>query len=62
MGPHRKHPDHDVDPRGSFFSSLLGRRVRITPLDQFHRAGGSAACLVAPVVDYSTAQRARKAA
>lgn len=28
---------------------LLGRRVVYTPLDEFHRAGGSASCLLAPI-------------
>lgn len=33
----------------------LGRRVLYTPLDEFQRAGGSAACLLAPI--YDVAQR-----
>jgi N-dimethylarginine dimethylaminohydrolase len=31
-----------------------GKRVVYTPLDEFHRAGGSAACLLAPVYDAQT--------
>jgi N-dimethylarginine dimethylaminohydrolase len=32
----------------------LGRRVVVSALDEFHRAGGSAACLLAPVHDHAT--------
>jgi N-dimethylarginine dimethylaminohydrolase len=32
----------------------LGKRIVYTPLDEFHRAGGSAACLLAPVLDHAT--------
>jgi N-dimethylarginine dimethylaminohydrolase len=31
--------------------AACGKRVVYTPLDEFHRAGGSAACLLAPVYD-----------
>jgi N-dimethylarginine dimethylaminohydrolase len=31
--------------------SARGKRVIVTPLDEFQRAGGSAACLLAPVHD-----------
>jgi N-dimethylarginine dimethylaminohydrolase len=34
--------------------SACGKRVAYTPLDEFHRAGGSAACLLAPVYDAQT--------
>ncbi|HUS27402.1 MAG TPA: arginine deiminase-related protein [Kofleriaceae bacterium] len=34
--------------------SSLGRRTVYTPLDEFHRAGGSAACLLAPIYDQPT--------
>ncbi len=29
----------------------LGKQVIVMPLDEFHRAGGSAACLLAPILD-----------
>ena len=32
-----------------------GKRVVYTPLDEFQRAGGSAACLLAPVYTVATA-------
>lgn len=32
----------------------LGLRTVYTPLDEFHRAGGSAACLLAPILDHAT--------
>ena len=32
--------------------NALGKRVLYTPLDEFHRAGGSVACLLAPVHDH----------
>jgi N-dimethylarginine dimethylaminohydrolase len=34
--------------------TACGKRVVYTPLDEFHRAGGSAACLLAPVYDAQT--------
>jgi N-dimethylarginine dimethylaminohydrolase len=34
--------------------AACGKRVLYTPLDEFHRAGGSAACLLAPVYDAHT--------
>ncbi len=40
----------------------LGKRVVHTPLDEVHRAGGSAACLLAPVHDHATVAIAATAA
>lgn len=38
-----------------------GRRVLYTPLDEFHRAGGSAACLLGPVHDSAAVAAVRAA-